>query len=298
MVTIAFRFDDPAFTSNHQLMDGIFDACFSRHIPLSCAVTPVRHDQGGKAGLFGIKAGVLRQGLTSGLLDISQHGYLHRNSNGQESHGPSEFHNMPLDLQRGWIRTGKAILEDTLACRISGFVPPWNSYDATTVQALEEQGFTYLSADRNRLPHPGSPLRFLPITCGLQELASAMRQARKFACLDPIIIASVRSRDFGPMSGASIPSRDACVNFDALLDELVEQPDLWFANLSQLAGQLTPWQGRLWGKQHSLISALPERLKPAMPRQSLVTRLLPYPRSRCLGPAYIPPRPIAAARHV
>lgn len=246
----------------------------------------MRSKGGSTVTLNSENAQLLRQALTTGLLDVSLHGHLHQESGTTRDGRKSEFSGVPLQLQRGWIRSGKTILEDVLQTPINGFVPPWNSCDAATIWALRDEGFVYLSANRRQHPDPSSKLRFLPITCGLRNLMAAIRQARKFAWFDPVVICVMHHYDFEPDLDDPAVGPYSYTEFGGLLDEIKSLPDVQLATLGQLANRLTPWQSCIWSKQAPLRAQLPWRLQSVLPDSCLLTRLLPNMRAQRKGSTF------------
>ena len=80
-----------------------------------------------------------------GLVEIGQHGYMHRLYDGVYEFGPSRTYAMQLSD----INKGKCIMENMLG-EISGiFSPPTDFADANTTKALNEAGFRAISISRS-----------------------------------------------------------------------------------------------------------------------------------------------------
>ena len=93
--------------------------------------------------LDSLKREILKTGFEEGILDIAMHGYAHQ-ANGSEQ--LSEFANLAYNDQVGLLSKAKEFLQDMTGARVTTFIPPWNTYDLNTLLALEETGFTTISA--------------------------------------------------------------------------------------------------------------------------------------------------------
>lgn len=162
---MVFRFDDPSPVSKLHVEERLFQEFFSRRIPLSCAVIPARLRDGEEVRFTPERSAHLREAATSGLLDVALHGYLHRDSRQVPIGGRSEFAGVPL-RQRELASAGRELLQEAIQCKVIGFVPPWNSYNADTLRALEETSFGYLSAEMDRPPRFSNLV--CPIACNLR----------------------------------------------------------------------------------------------------------------------------------
>jgi hypothetical protein len=79
------------------------------------------------------------------------------------------------------------MLEDIIARPILSFVPPWNTYDANTLQALHDNGLDFLSANRyGPVISTIQTMRFLPITAELRDIEAAVEAARASSDNDPV----------------------------------------------------------------------------------------------------------------
>jgi hypothetical protein len=113
------------------------------------------------------------------------------------------------------------------------FVPPWNAYDAATVEALTREGFACLSANRYGPYQPGA-LQFAPITVEITGLRAAVAAVRQHQDPDPVIGVLMHHYDFkesGDSRGVI-----TCKELDAELEWLMQQPDVRVASISSLAG--------------------------------------------------------------
>ena len=114
-------------------------------------------------------------------VEVALHGFNHQTNRREEAGGNSEFEGLGYDEQYMKISRGKAILENQLGLKITTFVPPWNSYDSTTLRVLEVSGFSTISAGLWGTCEGSSRLSFIPSTCSLsfEALKGAVLAARR-----------------------------------------------------------------------------------------------------------------------
>ena len=114
-----------------------------------------------------------KQFLKNTLFDIGLHGFSHKNLSQSTI---SEFAGTPLSEQILLIQKGKKILQQNLKRKISCFIPPWNSYDCNTVNALSKSDINLMSAKRVLKPleciTDDNKLLFIPYTITLKEFIS------------------------------------------------------------------------------------------------------------------------------
>lgn len=281
MIRIAFRFDDPSPVSKRHVEERLFEQFMSRQIPLTCAVIPARMRAGHEIRFTRESAAPLRQAIETGLVDVALHGFLHRDGGLAPAGGRSEFAGVAPQRQREWISTGRVLLEETLQCRIAGFVPPWNSYDDTTLRVLEDMAFDYLSAEMSRPPRWSSTLRILPATCVLGELEATLSQAGRFEAFEPVIVVVMHHYDFERDPDDPPYRIFSQEELGAWLDRLRAMPGVEFHSLRDLSGLLGSGESRFWGRQLAFRDILPHRYKHLAPKSCLLTRWLPL-RARVL----------------
>jgi len=105
---------------------------------------------------------------------IAMHGYRHECTVRARSlvplHRRSEFAGLSLDVQRGYIRSGLALLRsEGLTPRL--FVAPKHSFDRMTLLALSKEGLPYLSDGFARVPFQREGVTWIP-----QQLWSPSRR--------------------------------------------------------------------------------------------------------------------------
>ena len=148
MRTLAFFRDDDVGELTPELRS-LVELLIEERVPCNYLVVP--------AHLTRATAEYLRKLRAShpGLIEINQHGFLHEQVIGGK-HGWSEFGGRrSYDEQRAAIAEGKRIMEELLSGDFSPlvFTPPSNKYDDNTLRAMEDLGFTVLSAIVETMPH-------------------------------------------------------------------------------------------------------------------------------------------------
>jgi len=143
--------------------------------------------------LTSIKGDLLKAAFKEGILDIALHGYSHQTIDAKRK---SEFSGLDYSSQLEKLTKGKIFLEKMINAPVITFVPPWNNYDLNTVRALEELGFSTLSARRKVKAPKDSTLNFLPTTCSLSKLRDAVKAARRSPDVQPVIVALFHAFDF------------------------------------------------------------------------------------------------------
>lgn len=140
---IVFRIDDFG-NDNTEFYYKLFDLFQSYNFPLTVGVIPFEEKTGKIVALDSTEVRLLRKEILNGYLEIAQHGYTHKNIIDARDF-KSEFYGLPFKTQFNKILSGKKSLEKQLDYNINIFIPPFNSYDSTTLKVLEKTGFDILS---------------------------------------------------------------------------------------------------------------------------------------------------------
>ena len=110
-------------------------------------------------------------------VEIALHGYCHQAIS--RTSGLSEFgDSISFERQVQRLKDGKHWLEDHFGVPIQTFVPPWNMYGVSTLQAAIEAEFHTVSADAASGPVKHG-LAYVPATCSVHELRGAARLGTK-----------------------------------------------------------------------------------------------------------------------
>lgn len=203
-IYVVFRFDDFSALSSADIELRIIDAFRKARASLPIGVIPFDHtfdhtvpganpSSQDVVPLTPMKAAALKAAVKDGTVDIAMHGYTHQAINAAHT---AEFSGLGYGMQLERLAKGKEFLEAMTGIPVKTFIPPWNRYDLNTMRALEELGFSTISAS---LPGPAtlkSSLIFLPATCGIQHLQGAVRAARSSSAAQPLIVVLFHEYDF------------------------------------------------------------------------------------------------------
>jgi len=163
---VIFRNDDPSAISNFDQERKIFQLFESYNIPQTIGVIPYAaknywdSSSSEYVSLLDNKEmlGLLKEYKQKKLIEIALHGYLHQTNkfyaySSRKStyyNSLSEFRRISYSRQLEKIIKGKDILASYFHDAIDVFIPPFNSYDKTTLKALEETNFSIISASLER----------------------------------------------------------------------------------------------------------------------------------------------------
>jgi len=269
LIQVAFRFDDPSPSSDHVLEREILKVLASRSSIATVAVTPFKRMNGELVGMTKKRAIHLIEAVDRGAAEIALHGFSHEERGSLPRGEQSEFAGLTSADQLDLIARGMLRLKEIFGHSISGFVPPWNSFDAGTLDAMERLGFRYLSAGWQAPRTYRGQLTILPRTCTLTTLEAAVREARRVRFLSPVIIAAMHHYDFSEKSGdeavIDLPA------FDKLLRWVTQQRDVTISSLGQMAASLSARECRRALKRRRFSETLHWRLQGYVPQYSLLT---------------------------
>ncbi|HEV2208395.1 MAG TPA: DUF2334 domain-containing protein [Verrucomicrobiae bacterium] len=285
-VTVVFRYDDYCGKRNFDEADVELLLTFRRRgVPLTLGVTPYvcaenPRDRRPQPFLVLGADQVLRakELLAMGLCEVALHGYTHQTV----TEGPpnSEFAGVPFARQGAALRKGRRLLERDFGVRVTTFIPPWNSYDAATVLALERLGFNALSGALVPPFPSGSRVRFVPEMCLLTEVEGAVDAALRWGG-DSLVVVMFHGYDF--READPVLGRTTLAQLEALLGELQRDPRVRFATLSEAASSLPHLDA---GNARRNLDLLRPGLQDLLPRRLRVRPLfIPDPREleRCSG---------------
>lgn len=238
MTRIAFRFDDPSETSDHALEREIIARFRETETPLTAAIVPFSCGTGEPRALTAAAVPHLVAAQAEGVLEIALHGFCHRCLARMSDGNSTEFAGIDGQRQREALVRGKSTLEGVFAIRVTGFVPPWNSYDRTTLTLLDELGFSHLSADWGLVTDTPLPFPVIPHTCALTQVREAIDEARQYTGTDPMILAILHHFDF-----IESGNKEAAMDLAALRELLAwtaRQTDVQRTWLGGLAAEIDP----------------------------------------------------------
>lgn len=198
-IHIIFRYDDYSALSNTAAEQEILEVFEKYHVPLTIGVIPYAISNTYNPvpqqvfPLEGAKLEILKTTVEKGIAEIALHGYSHQANTDKSL---SEFLGLPLSRQVELINGGKTFLQEALNTDISIFIPPWNSYDQNTINALDALSFSTLSANKDGLIPESSRLNILPATCSVDEVQEAVITARQSSTREPILVVLFHGYDF------------------------------------------------------------------------------------------------------
>ncbi|MCE5270545.1 DUF2334 domain-containing protein [bacterium] len=179
-LSVMFRYDDCSARSDIEAELALLEVFRSHGARVTFALTPIVCAGDGystapqpELPYPSERAEALSPFLRDSTLELALHGLRHQNglSGGHPWRsdfvgvGYSEFFGLDREAQAEKITRGADYLESAFGARPRIFVPPWNSYDRSTVSALEGCGLSCLSAGTRGEAPEGSSLAFLPATC-------------------------------------------------------------------------------------------------------------------------------------
>lgn len=202
-IVVVFRYDDYSALSHTDVETKLINALYHYGVPATFGVIPYRcvgdiHDPLPQdvVALTPAKANLLKEAVEAGVVEAALHGFSHQTCRRPEEGGYSEFSGLDYKAAAERIERGKAFLESSLQTRITTFIPPWNAYDLTTLQALEDIGLAIISAAPRRPTTRTSKLSFLPATTNIGELQQAVEAARSLPGGTAAIVVLFHDYDF------------------------------------------------------------------------------------------------------
>ena len=202
-ITVAFRYDDYSALSHTELETRLIDALRHYGVPATFGVIPYRcagdiHDPLPQdlVALTPEKAEVLQESIDAGIVEVALHGYSHQTSRRPEDGGYAEFSGLDYETAAERIEAGRALLGRLLRSPITTFIPPWNAYDLTTLEVVEDLRLTLLSADPRGPATRRSGLNFLPATTNVPGLQDAVDGARSLTEGTAVIVVLLHDYDF------------------------------------------------------------------------------------------------------
>jgi predicted deacetylase len=234
-ITVGLRYDDFSASSPTDLEKRILEALARRNLPVTFGVIPEVGIGGVTLPLPAGKRDMLTSGMRAGLLEIALHGHSHRALYADD---PSEFAGLSLILQENILIKAKRELERAIGARVHVFIPPWNSYDANTLSAMDGAGLGVLSAEALGTVSAGASLRFVPATCLLPDLQSSVERARVLmenrSGEAVLIVAYFHSFEFKEEDSAR--GKFSFPDYERVLDWLAAQKDIEVKTLGAMAG--------------------------------------------------------------
>lgn len=242
-VTVVFRYDDYCSRTDTELEKRII-ADFKKHnvcctfsiIPFVKAKNYLEFEPQEIIPLTPEKIAIARDAIKAGAMDAAQHGYSHQTLQTKGWH--TEFKTLDYSTQMDKLTKGKVFLEKVLDKPIITFVPPYNAYDAITIEVLEKLNFQCLSAGMDGETVPSTSLKILPGTCNLGNLRNTIEYARKIVDYDPIICVVFHQYVFTDVETVTeqedINYKMSYDKFSELLSWVTSQKDIRIISIDQI----------------------------------------------------------------
>jgi peptidoglycan/xylan/chitin deacetylase (PgdA/CDA1 family) len=242
-ITVVFRYDDYCSRTDTELEKKII-ANFKKHnicctfgiIPFVKAKNYLEFEPQEVIPLTPEKIAIARDAIKAGAMDAAQHGYTHQTLQTKGWH--TEFQTLDYDTQMDKIKRGKVFLEKVLETPITTFIPPYNAYDAITIQVLEKLNFQCLSAGMGGESVSSTSLKILPGTCTLDNLRETIEYARKIVEYDPIICVVFHQYVFTDVETVTEQEdtnyKMSYDNFSKLISWISSQQDVQVKSIDQL----------------------------------------------------------------
>lgn len=242
VINVVFRYDDYSSSSETNVELRIIDIFRQNKASITFSVIPFfvagdSHDTSlqniNAIPLTAEKGKILKAGINEGVLDVALHGYSHQAINATHD---SEFSGIDYNSQLERLTKGKQFLEKMIDAPVTVFVPPFNTYDLNTLRALQELGFSTISADRNGVAREDTKLNFLPYTCFLPDVKNAVQAARASSDPQPVIVVLFHQYDFkivNPSLGITTIQK-----FSDTVSWLKSQEDIRILSISQAVKEI------------------------------------------------------------
>jgi peptidoglycan/xylan/chitin deacetylase (PgdA/CDA1 family) len=234
-IIVVFRYDDYSSLSSTDLELKMINIFHKFKMSFTFGVIPFtvgNQEDPSPQSLFPlnkIKADILDKALEAGTVEVALHGYSHQKISGDGRY--TEFYGHAYNSQFQKIEKGKRFLEKILNTQITTFIPPWNSYDLNTIQALEKLGIASISSSLDGDAVDSSKLNFLPMTSFPLYLRNSVKIARNISDLQPIIVVLLHDYDFLEINKNK--GKFTYQEFVNLLDWISSQKDIHVMTISQ-----------------------------------------------------------------
>ena len=237
-ISIIFRYDDPSIYSNLKVEKKVLTLFQEQNlsltfavIPYRCAGEPADLKPQNTVALNQTRANIYQKYISSGTLEVAQHGYSHQTHSSTEW---SEFAYMPYKEQVSKVQKGKTLLETLLHTSITSFVPPYNTYDTHTLKTLEALGFLTISADLRGIQPKTSTLVFLSNTITLNQIHETIQKVRNENNAHPFIVVMFHEYNFSKQVFKGIEKPEMTMSqLSQLLSSLKKQKDIHILSLQQ-----------------------------------------------------------------
>ena len=215
---IVFRYDDYYITDN-PVENGVITIFLKHKIPLVLGVIPCNSKEKLIYNPDYNQFQILKKAVSDDRIEIALHGLNHM------GHGPyGELNRYEYSEQFRRINKGKHLLDSVFQTNVISFIPPWNAYDAKTLDALHENGFIIISADLVSKVLTRNDVSYFPHTdCELNHLKETIETNRK---INGTIIVMFHHYDFN--------TKYFLTDLESTLSEISKMDNLQFYTFKSL----------------------------------------------------------------
>jgi hypothetical protein len=207
-VLFVIRYDDygaaygPACPARFEVEQMLHRETQARGWPWLCGVTPrqsvdphnVDNERTVRLSEDLPRVRLLRHAVAGGLCEPAVHGLTHHTWKQLPRWG-TELAGLPVERQYEILRTARGEVEQIVGRPVYTFIPPWNSYDVATVEAVERAGMTLLSGGLASFANGHNTVRMVPATIELADLGHLMERGRRFA-EGSVVVLMLHGTDF------------------------------------------------------------------------------------------------------
>ncbi len=278
-VVVAFRLDDYSERSDLALYERVFQIFESRGLCCTVSVVPFVFsvdalDPRPQAllPLGEDKCSFLREHIKKGTVEPALHGYSHQ-TNLAKPGAYSEFLGLPPGEQERRLTEATKLIRQKLDQNVRIFCPPWNSYDAATLDIIEKLDYSVLTAARGHVAPAASKLRFVPCIADLHDALALTDTALRIRAREDLFV-PVLFHLYDLSESGDRRATSSLAELEQLVDALRAQPGVVFSTVGRIAEHYPGLTALAYSADHRAHRwAFPLSLVPRL----LLDETLPYP---------------------
>jgi peptidoglycan/xylan/chitin deacetylase (PgdA/CDA1 family) len=207
------------------------------------------------------KTELLKKYLDEGSIEVALHGFSHKNNTPEGQGRHSEFSGLPEEKQTVLLKTAKASLEHAIGHKVRVFVPPFNQYDAITLDVLKNAGFELVSGGMMSFSSTDSTLKFLPGTTYVNNLKAVVETAIQKGHTEAMVVVTMHPYDIVE-SGEKMEEfrKDKQVSLQQIRNDLAKiskMPDIEISSVKRLLDEdedlaINRWKSNLRLKKNAI----------------------------------------------